>query len=464
MSGPEFASVAPYNGNENNQTSDSLRFTEDELSANATEMMRQLFSPTPIANPRNDRHRRAFTPTEADLTAALHKLGLSSNPSMIGDILDVAQRSLEKAAMKQELPSNHNVQQTPAFNLAYAEQFAMPQPYTHDRVFSPTTDALSDRGGPAGPARRTADFPDPIATGFSPSNRFSPEGYPAIATDLPLAHYSKGDRTAMIKSTNQIDPYFPEGRMAERLSSGADNRFYSWSVTDCENKTNNEPSPVLSGHSHGSSQFPPPLTDLSSRSGGLSSIDHDNPSINHLGGTLLARHELMRREVFELRRQNQKYKQRSEHAINLAMRHITIREAEIASLKRQLRQEGIRPYNEPAVTDDGFYEKEMGMLFRMLCCWAKRFYKFPTGQQLPPALQFRVTQVCEDPHNEQYLMNSSQTKYLVIVALSVRWLIEEILNPRFLDEIAGTVMPLSPGEGLREVIEAAKGVCECCLN
>jgi hypothetical protein len=57
-------------------------------------------------------------------------------------------------------------------------------------------------------------------------------------------------------------------------------------------------------------------------------------------------------------------------------------------------------------------------------------------------------------------MTKSQTKYLIVVGLAARWMVDEIMNPHFLDivvELIKTSSTMREDNALREAVDVAKG-------
>ena len=163
----------------------------------------------------------------------------------------------------------------------------------------------------------------------------------------------------------------------------------------------------------------------------------------------------LKRIVHDTSIRNQELRAKLEYACNIGVQTILIREGVIGDLKKQMRLAGVRPFNDP-VDDDVAWENEMMMLFRMLCCWAKRFYKFPTTMEIPRHLQMRISKICEDRGSECLLISSQNTKYLIIVAIAARWLVKEIMDLRFLESVARDFD--TGDEGLQALLDGAQGI------
>jgi hypothetical protein len=176
----------------------------------------------------------------------------------------------------------------------------------------------------------------------------------------------------------------------------------------------------------------------------------------------LQQNEALKQQVVALRGYLAEKDERIKYACAMAIKHLNTREGELEGLKRQIREAGHHPCIEPVVSvQDKRWDEQFGMLFRNLSCWAKKHYKFPTGETVPANIHARLLQICHDPRTVSNLMRSAHTKYMVIVSLATRWLVDEIFTPHFL---AGVVHNFAksdsegkPSDGFREAMATAKG-------
>jgi hypothetical protein len=155
------------------------------------------------------------------------------------------------------------------------------------------------------------------------------------------------------------------------------------------------------------------------------------------------------------------WRERYEHTCSTAMNHINIRDGHKEALKLQLRGAGLHPVIEPIFPAEAqFWKDQLGMLFRNLSCWAKKYYKFPPGVKVPAITQTMLSQVCHDSRTMSNLMRSNHTKYMVIVSLATRWLVSEIFDSGFLEGVvpkfAKSDSDGKPNDGFREAMATAK--------
>jgi len=399
---------SPYGGHVQQHNSAA----DQQFAFDANGMVRHLFSTSGAHE--NSAHRRTYTPTEEQLALSLRHLGLvaGDSPSTAADILDIAQRGLERSMDRRD--ADHEPGLSDTFSVSNGTE-------TSGEPRTPTA----------------------LATKFD---------YRVMGNELYTGRTHNLPRSADPMGPSQIDPYIPSGNDCGFFAPGPDGNSV-WINTNNEATHSQAVSMIGSNRYFDTPDGTP--TDFCSPRNGISvtsSRDSDN--------ALRLENEQLKRNIDELEREALAYQSNLTHACDVAIKITTVREAEIASLKRQLRQEGLRPYNEPENTEDAaFYEKELSMLFRMLSCWAKRFYKFPTSEPLDNNLLNKLRQVCEDWHNECYLMTSERTKSLVVVAMAARML-AGLFEPNFLDEVVnnflGNPKGAKAGDGLREIISAAK--------
>lgn len=400
--------------------------TDEQSGFNADGMMRQLF-------PENDRdsgaHRRAFTPTEEQLTMSLHRLGMDAPDDLAaGDILDLARRGLARSQAVSGSPSR-----------------AMPC-NGNEGLSDSHSNGATTPGDPMTPVMSPSD----LARGspFSADRgTFSGQGGPNVVRKM----HPTGAGSHPHEKRGLVDLYAPMGIQGLGCHP-------NW---DSEQPTNpkdprNSPNygitfPALGQYTENPHVvFQNPHRMVSPR--------RSSPPISgaqFVQNELMQEIERLKRLAHDLSIRNQEYKTKYDYACHVGVQTILIREGEIGELKQQLRKADILPFNEQFTADDSCYENELMMCFRMLCCWGKRFYKFPTSMSLPRPLQIRISEICEDTHSEAFLMNSPQSKYLVVVALATRWLAEEILNTHFLSIV---VSGFNGNEnGLKEMLDGVKG-------
>jgi hypothetical protein len=429
---------------------------DDELASNANGIMRQLFNPTPSTKS-GEIYRRSFTPTEEDLSAALHKIGMVPNPNIVGDVLEYARRGLKQSVFSKQESFDGS-------HFGTVTKGTLLNQYNQNRAVQNFGSTMAGKMG-VGPATNHNSSRQPGAVGFCCSHpkRKSMKDAGARVQKATISNSTQTEDSVFKSTANEIDPYIPEMSSVGGFQEGSVAMNLPWPGS---NETSANCS-VLDNFNSSFVQYQTPKYNLSASTTGhhstpIGNSGYERSSPDSNSELHPQNYEQLKREAQELKRQIYGFSRNYDYACNLAIRHITIREAEIASLKRQLRQEGLRPYNEPVMADDTFFEKELGMLFRMMCCWAKRFYKFPTGEPLSASLQSRILQICEDPHNEQYLMANNHTKHLVVVSFAARWIVDEILSPRFLDCVVRSLMDRDDNsrnaEGFQELLESAEGM------
>jgi len=394
---------------------------DQQFALDTNGMVRHLFATSGVHE--NPGHRRTYTPTKEQLALSLSHLGLvaGDNATIAADILDTAQRRLERSMDRRDANNGPGLSDT--FSVSKdTETFGEPR--------TPAVPVSGFGCSPPKPTNQGQLMANELYSGCS-DNNLSRSGHPMdagridpyIPTDHGFFAQGPDGNSVWIGMNNQADH-------SQAVAGNGRNRFCGTAngtqIAFC--LPSNQPSAASSGR------------------------DSDN--------ALKLENEQLNPDADDLERQAHRYQSNLSHACDVAVKYITVREAEIASLRRQLRQEGLRPYNEPEDTeDDAFYEKELSMLFRMLSCWAKRFYKFPTTETLGEDLMNKLLQVCEDWHNECYLMISERTKSLVVVAMATRML-AGLFEPDFLDEVVSDFLrnpaEAKAGDGLREIIRSAK--------
>ncbi|KAF8247496.1 hypothetical protein K440DRAFT_682261 [Wilcoxina mikolae CBS 423.85] len=477
MSDSVFAHMlAPLSSN-GNQASGSLEATDQQLAVNANGMVRQLFNQTPVASHNTHTIHRSLTPTQEDLKLQLQNFGVDCDDIMSGDILEAARRRLNESSSKQGV-----LVKKKAVSFPNGAAFGITGESWEPGLSDASSDGTEPSGEPTTPivATNPNGFHEPtlssLSTGSSIENSPQSNGVTGANMQPDRVNSLKAFGNSSVKALGQIDPYIPvaDGSGFSKtmpdnklpiwpsLNNGAHNGkfipghgkdFGSLANTRGQVNSNLNMSPVTSYSRFGAEG---PSASPRSVSSGLSPSKH---MADYHPSSLRLHNENLKGKVQQLENLLRQSENKLEYACNLAMRNITIREAEIAGLRRQIRQQGLRPFNEVDPAGDSFFEKELGMLFRMLCCWGKRFYKFPTGERLPRNLQAGVSQICEDPNNEHYLMNKSQTKYLIVVGLAARWMVDEILNPHFLDMVVGLVKTSSTmreDNALREAVDVTR--------
>lgn len=443
MPGPGFHHMlAPFSGRISNGNAfpGSRGAADQQLDVNPGGMVHQTLDQPPKAKSNNSQtHSRSLTPTQEDLQAQLQKFG-ARRDLMSDDILEAARRHLHES-------SSHQGAHYRKKPIGFSPQTAVTSP---DKSNEPSlSDSFSDSSensaSPTTPesAFYSIGFGEAAILGFALDlpNRASSarENRVTGASTLSTCAVNRFYETSSIKSVGQIDPYIPmSGPLPPRST-------FLWP----ESSTNDEylvPVPIptrgvgafASKHGSGSPASNVPLATQQFRfppAVGPQRAPMDSKTVgpDSRRSPVCRHHEQMSARLQHLEYLLALSGDRLEHSCNRAMKQITIREAEIAGLKLQLRQQSLRPFNEHDPTDDQFFQKEFGMLFRLLCCWGKRFYKFPTGEVIPQGLRLAILQICEDPYNERFLLGKSQTKYLVVTALAARWMVDEILNPQFLE-------------------------------
>jgi len=480
MSDPVFAHMlAPLSSN-GNQASGSPGVTDQQLAVNANGMVRQLFNQTPVASHsgiHHHHHHRSLTPTQEDLQLQLQNFGVDCDDIMSGDILEAARRHLHESSSKQGA-----LDRKKAVSFSTATAFGSTGESWEPGLSETSSDGTDLSGEPTTPTAISTNGlrePNLSDTGTGSSNESSPQSNRVIRANMQSGRISnlKAFGNSSVKAFGQIDPYIPaadgsgfskvrsdnklpvwpslnNGAHNGKVVSGHGKDFGSLANTRAQDNSNLPMTPYSQFHV-GASYASPRLVPAS-----LSPLNHVASSPGCHPNTFRLHNENLKGKVQHLENLLLQSENKLQYACNLAMRNITIREAEIASLRRQIRQQGLHPFNEADPAGDLFFEKELGMLFRMLCCWGKRFYKFPTGERLPRNLQAGVSQICEDPNNEHYLMTKSQTKYLIVVGLAARWMVDEIMNPHFLDivvELIKTSSTMREDNALREAVDVAKG-------
>lgn len=460
MPGPGFRHMlAPFSGRISNGNAfpGSRRATDQQIDVNPGGVVHQTLDQPPAAKSNNGQaHSRSLTPTQEDLQAQLQKFG-ACRDLMSDDILEAARRHLHES-------SSHQGAHYRKKPIGFSPQPAVSSP---DKSNEPSlsdsfSDSTENSASPTTPesAFHSVGFGEAAIPGFAldlPNGTSSARV--AGASTLSTSTVDRFYEASSIKSAGQIDPYIPmSGPLLSRSTS-----LWPGSSTNDEHPGKVVPVPIpargvgafASKHGSGSPgssaplvtqqfRFPPAVcpqrAPMDNKTVGPDS--HRSPVCRH--------HEQMSARLQHLEHLLTLSGDRLEYSCNRAMKQITIREAEIAGLKLQLRQQSLRPFNEHDPTDDQFFQKEFGMLFRLLCCWGKRFYKFPTGEVIPRGLRLAILQICEDPYNERFLLGKNQTKYLVVVALAARWMVDEILNPQFLETAVETC---SAGTGGREGVK-----------
>lgn len=215
-------------------------------------------------------------------------------------------------------------------------------------------------------------------------------------------------------STNgQIDPYIPEDK--EKWSASGETKLSPpcrSSDMPLNGDTSNTTSPLTSSAYRASSER------SAQNSFSISSVSEDIPTLEDF-------HEL-RRWLLEMKKRGEGWKARYEHVYYSAMKQIKNRDIEITQLKQQLQAIGIVPYSELKAPEDNHLEQELGMLFRGVGCWAKKYYKFPTHERIPKALQAKISETCEDRESERFLMGSDESKYLVVTAMALRFVVRSL--------------------------------------
>lgn len=79
------------------------------------------------------------------------------------------------------------------------------------------------------------------------------------------------------------------------------------------------------------------------------------------------------------------------------------------------------------------------MLFKSISQWAKQFYKFPTGEVHNQALVNTMLEICGDVRMLETLLGDKDTKYMVVAAMAIKFLVSKIFAPGFLATVAGEV-------------------------
>ncbi|KAI5818501.1 hypothetical protein BZA77DRAFT_307161 [Pyronema omphalodes] len=355
---------------------------------------------------------------------------------MSADYLEAAQRYLYETTRRKF--SSQKITTYPTFTLMGSpDKFSEPglsdaSSDSNEKQSEPTTpDGKINLGG----YPNTSSYILPLDPNFADHTK----GNQAIGTTIQPSHINTISTTGIsIKSTGQIDPYIPAVVGNDSAKFGTGTQPFGWSAK-YQNSNNIHP---ISDCSivHNVPRIIPGAPYVEMQATRPFGVPHNCSAYNC--NSTQCFHNQLRIQNEQLTEKMQHYesllrlsKEKLEYACNQALMNITIREAEIAKLRLQLRQQGLRPCSEPEGSGDLFFEKEISMLFRVLCCWGKCFYKFPTGElySLPQNLHNFITEICEDKSNEQNLMATHQTKYLVVVAMASRWMVEKILNPQFLD-------------------------------
>ncbi|KAI5850067.1 hypothetical protein BZA05DRAFT_445792 [Tricharina praecox] len=428
MSGPGLMQAAgvllPYNGHPQHHDSG----TDQQFALDTNGMVRHLFASGSHENPG---HRRTYTPTEEQLALSLRHLGLvaGDNSPTAAEILDIAQRRLMRSMDRRDADNEPGL----------SDSFSV----------SNGTEPSEEPRTPIAPASGFGYSPP------TPSNQgrvMGNELFSGRPDNLSRSsHHPRG--------TSQIDPYIPPVNDYGFFAESPDGKPV-WTGKD-NDAAHSQVVSMNGSHRSCDTVIGTPIVLCPS----IAPCPSRNeicavPSSHDSENALKLENEQLRSDLDRLEQQAYKYQSNLNHACQVALKNITVREAEIASLKRQLRQEGLRPYNEPEETDDAaaFYESELAMLFRMVSCWAKRFYKFPTTETLGEDILNKLRQVCEDWHNECYLMTSERTKFLVVVAMATRML-AGLFEPAFLDEVVSIFLgnpDVKAGDGLREIIHFAR--------
>lgn len=156
-------------------------------------------------------------------------------------------------------------------------------------------------------------------------------------------------------------------------------------------------------------------------------------------------HQITRlhQERERIERERDRWDVRFNYAVNIGMVHLSLKDAEIARLTRELRSAGIEPTSglPPSLaTQKPHYQQEVTMLLRLLCNWGKRFYKFPTTEQVPETVMQTLMEVCGDVKVLGELVRDVRTKYLVVVNVAMQYLVRHVLNGKFLRQTAKTIM------------------------
>lgn len=460
--------LAPFSGRINNGNTSSGSRGNQQFDVNPDGMAHRILGqPSKVSN--NSRAcNRSLTPTQEDLQAQLQKFG-ACRDIMSGDILEAARRHLHESSSYQ---GAHYRRKPIGFSPRAA--VTPPDKSSEAGLSDSFSDSTEHSASPTTPesAVHSIGFSGAVIPGFAldlPNGTSSTRENRAIgASTRSACTVNRSHDTSSIKSAGQIDPYIPiTGSLLPESTS-------LWPGSNNNDEHPGKAVPVLNpvkdvgafASKHGSDspgasaslasqqfRFPPVVgPQRASMDKTMSPDSHRGPVCRH--------HEQMNARLQHLEYLLALSGDKLEYSCNRAMKQITIREAEIAGLKRQLRQQNLLPFNEHDTTDDQFFEKEFGMLFRLLCCWGKRFYKFPTGEAIPRGLRLAILQICEDPYNERFLLGRNQTKHLVVVALAARWMVDEILNPQFLDtavELVKNCSVGSDGHDSREVAEGIKG-------
>lgn len=446
MLNPVFAPMlAPLisNGSDgNNQASETFETSDRKLAADASGFIQQLFNPTPaLESSSHPTHRRPLTPTQEALHIQLQNIGLVSKNIMPTDYLEAAQRYLYETT-RQNFPSR-KITAYPTFT-----PMGSPDKFSEPGLSDASSDSNEQQTEPTTPDGTTNLQAYPNTSSYmlplGPNIADHTKGNQAMGAAIQPSHNNTMfPRNGPIKSTGQIDPYIPAVVENDPPKSGVGIQPGGcWSAK--YQRSNNKHPIVDYGVIYNMPKTTPGVPYVNMQAAESFGVP-DNCS-NHNCNSADCFHNQLRIQNEHLTGKMQHYesllrssKEKLEYACSQALTNITIREAEIAKLRLQLRQQGLRPCSEPEGSEDLFFEKELSMLFRMLCCWGKRFYKFPTGElhSLPQNLHNFITEICEDKSNESYLMATHQTKYLVVVAMASRWMVEKILNPQFLDMAVG---------------------------
>jgi hypothetical protein len=442
-----------------------------------------FFSPQAIAKP-----RRKLTPSEEELNDTLRKLGVQSDGSSPtanqlekgtvgnwGDIQSV-QQEFDNERLRKDLLDGSVPDYDPSPGLTYRS--------THNSSISASPSPIKTPQKSHAGGAFTGMFYDQK---LSSSWELQPQNSPAVRQtmykptqwhiDAPEFHPSPRPQLTIEAFKNehnqvqgspegigQIDPYIPT-HSEKRDSQG----YTSILARPLNQNEASQPTTVLDhtmaqngGACASVSNVPQALSPNQFSQSDTTMPDwKPNSSIQNNNGLI---HGLLRNspnidDFIEMKRRESILKSnledtraRLDFSYKTAMGHINSRDAEISHLKRFIRSLGAKAPTDNTGTDNSYFEKELGMMFRTVCCWSKRFYKFPTETNIPHRLQDTISEVCEDAESERQLMNSEQSKYLVVIALAARFFNTRIFGQEFFDEL-GKHMRC---EDVLHVVEAAK--------
>jgi hypothetical protein len=435
---PMLAPLISNGSDSNNQASETFENNDRELAADANGFIQQLFNPTPALENSSSHptHRRPLTPTQEALHIQLQNIRLNSKDIMSTDYLEAAQCYLYETT-RQKFPSR-KITAYPTFT-----PMGSPDKFSEPGLSDASSDSNEQQTEPTTPDGKINFWGYPNTPSYilplDPNIADHTKGNQAIGAAIQPSHINTiFARNVPIKSTGQIDPYIPAVVENDSPKFGAGTQPAGWSA---KYQGSNNKYPIGDyGIIYNVPRTIPGALYVGMRATESFGVPHNCSNYNCNSAECF--HNQLRIQNEQLTGKMQHYesllrssKEKLEYACSQALTNITIREAEIAKLRLQLRQQGLRPCSEPEGSEDLFFEKELSMLFRMLCCWGKCFYKFPTGElhSLPQNLHNFITEICEDKSNENSLMATHQTKYLVVVAMASRWMVEKILNPQFLD-------------------------------